>query len=97
MPGTIKRKYTLGEHYVTSKWGTKETPGGQRTNYECAYCQFKTLDADRMNEHLDGGTAAHARHPYPEVDPEDETVKLNGRHPAIARKLAGKPAETTEE
>ena len=92
----IKKKYVEGEDYVVTKWGSKDQPGGVHKNYECGYCQFKTLDADTMNAHLDAGKAAHSMHPYPAVDPEDDTVQLNGRNPIIARRLAGKPNEEVE-
>jgi hypothetical protein len=83
MPSPIKPKYKANTDYFITKWG------GSRSNrvvdnYECAHCQFKTTQPDKMNEHLDGGADLHARLPYPEVDSDGR--KLGGKHPAFLEK-----------
>jgi hypothetical protein len=78
MPSPIKPKYKKDVDYVVTEWGSgdKAIP-----NYECAHCQFKHTNPDKMNEHLDGGKEVHARLPWPEVDSDGR--KLGGKNPSL--------------
>jgi len=76
----IKPKYKKGTHYVITEWGQapKTIP-----NYECVDCQFKTTQADKMNEHLDAAAANLEAHRIPWPDVDDDGNKLGGKHPSL--------------
>jgi hypothetical protein len=78
MPSPIKPKYKLNTDYIVSKWGEGDSA---IDNYECVHCQFKHTMPEKFNEHMDGGAAAHAKLPYPQVDSDGR--KLGGKHPAL--------------
>lgn len=91
MASAIKRKYKQVEiaegggpvgdakgDYIITTWGTKDDPQGVQDNYECVHCQYATLDADKMNEHLD---KRDHRWPWPKKDGDGRNIRA--MHPLL--------------
>jgi hypothetical protein len=87
MPSAVRPIYKVGIDYVVTDWGREDSPEGVHPNYECARCQFATLDPQTFNEHMK--QQDHSRWAWPkkgeiilnEGTDEEKVLEVNGYHP----------------